>query len=812
MSTLLIIGLMAVGGAAFLYVMLYNRDAYGSSADFLNWSSLVNPGMVVCKDGSLIAGWEVSGLDAESIEPERLEALLDRLARGLSNFPEGDTFWMRLDRRPFVPMETNTDETLPIGVRLLEKDSKAQLGDGLLFSNALHLCIQHFPEDPSLPIAEQVEEFERIADAIEDRLGQALQLHRLSSSTIERAKGPDVQTDALVDHLAGVVSGRTRRLRLGERTEHMYLDSFLAVDFKQETLDNFIEVDGRLCAVLSIEGLPPEYPLEVLEELERLEFEYAWVSRFAPQSRAKTRATVKNLRKQWRQTGSDVKAQIAGTGGGDRDVYADAMAQEIEAVTYDVGHARAVYGTFASTLTVFAKEGSDIKLLRLAVERINGALQDVGFLMREERQSALEVYLSTIPGHGHRRPRDVFVSARNFADLLPIRTLWQGEEYSPVPGLPSKSPSLMQGRSSTGELFRFNLHHEDAGHTMIFGPTRKGKSVLLAAMAGNFLKYSNAQVIFFDNGRSMERASHVFGGSFTHFSGENGHGVAPLEHIPTLGGEWAVSWLTQMMRGGNIEITSGVIKEIRACVESMTGNNHYSLIAARDYFATQELRTMVEKYMATSVLNTSSGSLDWKQLTVFEMKELFEADEATAILVLDYLFEAVERRFTGQPTLLVLDEAWSFLGHEIFAERIRGWIKGKAKSNVAVIVATQSLADVLGSELEAVLRDNCYTKIFLPNDGANIEEAAKDYKALGINAAQIDLISRLVPKQDYYLVKPGVSRVIDFAFGDLTLSMIGQTTTADSTHAAAAFANDPMYWMKDVERILETAISSEGDT
>jgi type IV secretion/conjugal transfer VirB4 family ATPase len=809
MSTFFLIVALLAGGAVFLYMLLNNREAYGSAADVLNWGSLVNPGMVVCKDGSFVAGWEVRGLDTESIEPAMLEALLARLGRGLSNFSEGDTFWMRLDRRPFVALKTSSDETLPIGVRLLEEDSKAQLVDGCLFSNALHLCIQHVPADPNAPISEQVEEFERLAAAVENRLGSALRLRRLSSSKIQRAKGQDVLTDELVDHLASVVSGRARKLRLAKETEHMYLDSFLAVDFKQDDLDSFIEVDGRVCAVLSIEGLPAEYPEEVLEELERLDFEYGWVSRFAPQSRAKTRATVKALRKQWRQSGADMKAQIAGTGGGDTDVYADAMAQEIEDITYDVGRSGAVYGSFASTLIIFAPEGSDLKEMRLAVERINGALQDVGFMMREERQSALEVFLSTLPGHGHRRPRDVYLSSRNFADLLPIRTLWKGEEYCPSPYFPSKSPSLMQGRSASGELFRFNLHHGDAGHTMIFGPTRAGKSVLLGAIVGNFLKYPSAQVIFFDKGRSIQRTSHVFEGSFTDFGGEHGHGVAPIEHVLTLGRDWAVRWLIQMMRGGGVDVTTDQIKEIGECVDSMTETKKFSLNVVRNFLSSKDMRTVVDKYLASSVLNTPSTSLDWKPLTVFETHELFDADEATAVLVLDYLFAAVEKRFTGQPTLLVLDEAWSFLGHEIFSERLRRWLKEAAKSNVAIIIATQSLEDVVSSSLVSALSEGCFTKIYLPNAGAKTELASEQYKALGVNEAQIDLIAGMVPKQDYYLVKPGVARVIDFAFGELTLSMVGQTSKAQSTQAAAAFSKDPMYWMKDVERILETAISSE---
>jgi hypothetical protein len=43
--------------------------------------------------------------------------------------------------------------------------------------------------------------------------------------------------------------------------------------------------------------------------------------------------------------------------------------------------------------------------------------------------------------------------------------------------------------------------------------------------------------------------------------------------------------------------------------------------------------------------------------------------------VLTYLFHRLEARFTGRPTLLILDEAWVFLDHPLFAARIREWLK-----------------------------------------------------------------------------------------------------------------------------------------
>src|SRR3546814_7001832 len=76
-----------------------------------------------------------------------------------------------------------------------------------------------------------------------------------------------------------------------------------------------------------------------------------------------------------------------------------------------------------------------------------------------------------------------------------------------------------------------------------------------------------------------------------------------------------------------------------------------------------------------------------------------------------YLFHRLEERFDGRPTLLILDEAWIFLDHPLFAARIREWLKVLRKMNVAVLFATQSLADIAGSAIAPAIIESCPQRI-----------------------------------------------------------------------------------------------------
>jgi type IV secretion system protein VirB4 len=115
--------------------------------------------------------------------------------------------------------------------------------------------------------------------------------------------------------------------------------------------------------------------------------------------------------------------------------------------------------------------------------------------------------------------------------------------------------------------------------------------------------------------------------------------------------------------------------------------------------------------------------------------------------VLTYLFHRLEARFDGRPTLLVLDEAWTFLDEPLFAARIREWLKTLRKKNVAVVFATQSLADIERSAIAPALIESCPTRIFLPNDRALEPQARSVYERFGLNSRQVEILGLATPKR-----------------------------------------------------------------
>jgi type IV secretion system protein VirB4 len=91
--------------------------------------------------------------------------------------------------------------------------------------------------------------------------------------------------------------------------------------------------------------------------------------------------------------------------------------------------------------------------------------------------------------------------------------------------------------------FRLNLHVGDVGHTLIVGPTGAGKSVLLATLATQWLRYDRAQIYLFDKGRSARATILGLGGDFFDLGAEDVLGFQPLADIDDADERaWAQGW------------------------------------------------------------------------------------------------------------------------------------------------------------------------------------------------------------------------------------------------------------------------------
>jgi type IV secretion system protein TrbE len=398
-----------------------------------------------------------------------------------------------------------------------------------------------------------------------------------------------------------------------------------------------------------------------------------------------------------------------------------------------------------------------------------------------ESMNAVEAWLGGLPGQAYADARRPILLSPSLSHLLPTSAVWAGAPHNAH----LSGPPLMLTATDGATPFRLNLHVGDVGHTMIVGPTGAGKSVLLATLAAQWLRYPHAQLYVFDKGRSVRAAILGLGGDFFDLGEDGALGLQPLARIDVDAERaWALDWIGGVLSAASVQVSPERKAELWRTLDVLAArpreDRTLTLFAA--LVQDREVRAALEPFTHAGpygrLLDLERSSLGYGAIQAFEMDDLMKRPEA-ASAVLAVLFHALEGRFDGRPTMLVLDEAWLFLKDAYFAQQIQDWLKTLRKRNVAVVFASQELADVEASPIASTIIEACATRIFLPNDRAREPRSRSFYEALGLNERQIALIAAATPKRDYYVVSREGCRLFELGLGPAALAFVAASRPED---------------------------------
>lgn len=171
----------------------------------------------------------------------------------------------------------------------------------------------------------------------------------------------------------------------------------------------------------------------------------------------------------------------------------------------------------------------------------------------------------------------------------------------------------------------------------------------------------------------------------------------------------------------------------------------------------EEIRSAISAFNSgrfQTLLNGTSPQFANADVIGFEMSGLLQSQNQKQDLnipVIHAIFNELDELFKDKkPTLLILEEAWAFLRHSLFQEKLTDWFKTLRKANVSVIFVSQDLDDIVRSSSASVIQTSCMTRIFLPNPSISESRIADQYRAFGFNDQEINIIKNAAPKQDYY--------------------------------------------------------------
>ena len=778
-------------------------------SDLLTYSSVIDDGIVLNKNGSLTVAWHYRCEDAANAPTTDREIWSERLNLAFRNL--GTQWVVHVDSfRRACPFYTPRElSKFPDRVsRAMDEERRAFFeSSDTMYEGSNVLTVTWFPpmrreqklasvliDDPDAGAddvagnadPDVLATFRRELVKLENNLSSVFTLERLKACREETEYGVVVK-DRLLEWLHYCLTGLNHSIALPE----VPTDIARLIGGQEMVGSLDLRIGDKFVRVVSLnKELPPESYPGMLNALSMLPCECRWSSRFIFLDQHEALARLEKERKKWLQRDRGFSDRVTKTPNPRLNHNAVVMAEDTQAMINEVEGGHFAAGYFTSNIVLMDEDPERLEQSANYVAKMAGEL---GFPAQVEQLNNLDAFLGTLPGHCVENIRAPIVTTMNFADMIPSTTIWTGAAECPCPLYPPLAPALMHCVTSGQTPFRLNFHVRDLGHTIIFGPTGAGKSVFLAMAAAQFLRYDGMTVYAFDKGNSMYALCKAVDGQHYNIAGDErqvrhadgsvemvaNYAFCPLQYLEDQNDvAWAAQWIETLAALGGLDVKAGHRDAIMKTLKTMQGRKDCSL----EDFATQltdaEVREALGDYRLNGIMGYMLAAdkdelrLDARGgMAVFEIEELMGmGDPKYSLPVLLYLFRRIERSLKGQPAVIFLDEAWLMLDHPVFSAKIREWLKVLRKANCAVIMATQSLSDATGSSILDVIRESTATKIFLPNPYARHEETAAVYRRMGLNAQQIRIIAEAVPKRQYYYTSEMGSRLFELALGPLQLA------------------------------------------
>ena len=431
---------------------------------------------------------------------------------------------------------------------------------------------------------------------------------------------------------------------------------------------------------------------------------------------------------------------------------------EITRALDDAMSGRIGFGRHHMTVMCFDKT---IKSLENAISMAEVEMMNTGVYVVREKWNMEPAYWSQFPGNFDYSVRQATINSKNFAGMASFHNYPTGKKFGNHWG---EAVTVLNTTSKT-PLY-FNFHVRDIGHTMIVGPTGAGKTVLMNFLCCQAMKY-DPKMFFFDKDHGAEIFLRAIGGRYTILEAKSAAGFNPLQIEDNHSNR---TFLIELLRQLASAIDKKITPEDIALISSAIDGNFKlkkedrKLSNIAPFFGMNTPGSLASRMMMwygkgshATLFDNEKDNLNFNEARIygFEMGQLLK-DPISLGPVLMYLFHRISLSLNGEPTMIILDEAWALIDNEIFAPTIKDWLKVLRKLNAMVVFATQSVEDIGKSQISDTLVQQSATQIFLPN----LKATAVYRTVFMLSKREFSLIKTTDPSSRYFLVKQGIDAVI----------------------------------------------------
>lgn len=730
------------------------------AGDRLPYGRLVDQNTLLLRDGSLMMALQVPGLLFETEDSEALNAhAATREVMLRSNLDARFVMYHHVIRRR-VQVELDAQFSDPLSAHI-DRRWREKLSSGSLFVNDQFVTLVRRPARGKAGLAEKAGKLwkrtlnrgagDQIeADPKDMRALRAASIALMASlgsygaALLGEYEGNGGHTNSeLLELLSALYNGEMRPVRRpADETDIGQMIPYRRVSFGLDAMELKDGSGTDFASILSLKDYPDATSPGLLDALLRLPFEMVVSESFAPSERQTTRERMDLSLRRLRSADEEARAERA-------DMLSARDALGAGAVGFGDHH-----------LTVLVRE-QNLARLDDATAACAAALADIGAIAVREDTNLEPAFWGQFPGNEAYLVRRAMISTANMAGFGSLHGFALGQASGNHWG---DAVTLLETTSATP--FFFNFHNGDLGNFTIIGPSGSGKTVVLNFLAAQAQKFS-PRTILFDKDRGAEPFIRGIGGRYDRIAAGNQTGFNPLA-LPDSATNRAFlrDWLGVLLKADGPEELANIAGAVDAAYAndpSLRRLRHFrELLAGARRPQPGDLADRLGPWIDGGehgwLFDNADDRLDLSTRVLgFDMTALLDSPRLRTPAMM-YLFHRIDERLDGSPTMILIDEGWKALDDEVFAARIRDWLKTLRKRNALVGFATQSARDALESRISTALVEQTATMIFMPNARARAEDYCDGF---GLTEHELALIRSLPAHSRCFLVRqPDASVVV----------------------------------------------------
>ncbi len=724
--------------------------------DRLPYARLVDENTLLLRDGSLLTALQVPGLLFETEDTEALNAhAATREVMLRSTLDSRFVMYHHVIRRR-VEVELDAEFTDPLA-RHIDARWKERLGSGSLFINDQFVTLIRRPARGKAGWVEKASKAlnARKKDAVEvdpkdlrslraAATGLVASLQPYGAALLGNYIGPKgFENSEILELLSALYNGEMRPVRRpAEDRDIGHFLPYRRASFGLDAMELRGSGEPDFASILSLKDYPDATSPGLLDSLLRLPYEMVVSESYAPSERTTARERMDLAIRRLRSVDEEAQAERA-------DMLAARDALGNGAVGFGDHH-----------LSVLVRERT-LPRLDDATAACSAALADTGAIVVREDTNLEPAFWAQFPGNEQYIVRRAMISSANMASFGSLHGFALGQADGNHWG---EAVTLLETTSATP--FFFNFHNGDLGNFSVIGPSGSGKTVVMNFLAAQAQKF-NPRTVLFDKDRGAELFVRGIGGRYDRIYAGEPSGFNPLS-LPDTPANRAFlrDWLGVMLKAEGPEELQTVSHAVDAAYENDASlrrlRNFRELLSGTRRPEPGDLADRLSAWIHGGeyawLFDNETDELDLNRKTLgFDMTALLENPRLRTPTMM-YLFHRIEERLDGEPTMILIDEGWKALDDEVFAARIRDWLKTLRKRNALVGFATQSARDALESRISTALVEQTATMVFMPNSRARPEDYCDGF---GLTSHELALIRTLPAHSRCFLVRqPDASVVV----------------------------------------------------